>query len=233
MEDDAWITSVADMTHVAEVVVYDTKVHPLSDAVHSHSKVCIRDKSGFALKGFPATVFHYCLTSDPPSEYVLFLHGHDTAWHQKMTIRDIVQHCGDILSRNRYESEPIHFMKLSDCVYDDWMEFKDGYGMLDFVHRYWPQVQKFFPDEDSPPLRMLDINTEQCMVHHSRLKLHTRDKWGDLFELACECAYRSWEEHALEGVFHHLLGEPWEREFISRHLDHINNGHNELETRLL
>mgnify|MGYP001309979398 CR=1 FL=1 len=224
MEDSSWILDVADIPHVFEIVVYDTKQLTLP----THPKISVIDKSKFIKKGFPSIAYHYCANYTPRTTHVIFLHGHNKSWHQKMSIAQIVHGCVQILCRNPF----IPFVKLSDAVYKDWLDFDNGYGMLDFVHRYWNTLSPAFPDDIMPPAMLVDINTEQCLVHRDRLRDRSHADWQLLFELACNVKFHSWEEYALEGVFHRVMGEPWVRDYIHENLNAIADGKNELELRL-
>ena len=228
-EDMAWVPSVAGRSFVHSIVIYDTKLQPLPRSVHAHPKVQVRDKSGWARTGYPSVAYHFCMhfrADETVATHILFLHGHDTSWHQKQTIRTIVDHVRCIL----LVDPSIQFMKASDMIYDDWMQNEGGYGMLDFVQRYWSVGSMLFPGEVCPR-RIVDINTEQSVVHVDRIAAHDSGFWERLFRLACAVAFRSWEEHALEGMFHRTMGEPWERPFVVENHARIKSGSNELELR--
>ena len=221
-----WIPTILHAVH--KVVLYDTKQKQLPEWAQRTSNIEIVDKSSFPRHGFPALVFHYCAFQETDADYVLFLHGHNTDWHQKLPVKKIVSMCVDILRVAKIE-----FIKVSDRFYEDWQVCRSkNRCMLTCVTNSWSTLARILNQQDTPPpLRIVDINTEQALVHKSRITRHSALTWKMLYEHALSVEFHSEHEWALEGAFHYLMGEPWQRSFIMDHKKEIASGKNELELR--
>ena len=97
-EDVAWALRLLEEPPwpgvVLDIIIYDCGVSPLPEALITHERVTVRDKFGkLARVPFFYGVFDHCSRaceeSSGPSEYTLFLHGHERAWHQKKSVAEL------------------------------------------------------------------------------------------------------------------------------------------------
>lgn len=63
-------------------------------------------------------------------ERVLFLHGHENAWHQRLPVSTIVERC-----RRLAEASELEYLNVNDRVVTDWL--RPGSGMVMRVGLEW------------------------------------------------------------------------------------------------
>ena len=104
------------------VCIYDCGIEPLPSALLDHPRVVVRDKSGaLAPVPFFYGVFDFCTRHyDALPERVLFMHGHDTSWHQKLPVRRIIELSARIIAAADASMAPdIEYMNVNDRVIRD------------------------------------------------------------------------------------------------------------------
>lgn len=71
-----------------------------------------------------------------------------------------------------------------------------------------------------PPSRIWEINGNEALVARCRLRSRPVRYWESLRDLTLQ--HHSALAFGLEGSFHHIMGEPWVRPFISKHRRWLN-----------
>jgi len=224
------------------IVVYDCGVEPLPEAIVKHARVEVRDKSGaLATAPFFYGAFDFCAQCGgeaPP--FCLFLHGHDSAWHQKLPVGVLLALCAKAIAQD----PALEFANLSDQLLPDWVTpgvlewVADGVrspSMLVRVANAWPAIGALLggADADSaPPRTIYEVHGAQALVAGSRIRARTSASWKRLREYAAGLTIHSDADYALEASFHRIFGEPWDRPFVRGHEAALLRGtSNELEIR--
>ena len=120
-EDVSWMLPLLETWQTLRIIIYDCGMEPLPVAVRSHERVELCDKSGaLAPVPFFYGVFDFCARyyDAPLPEYIFFVHGHDTAWHQKLPMSSILPMCERALAA----SPDLEYINLNDRVLSDWIQ---------------------------------------------------------------------------------------------------------------
>mmetsp|Transcript_83040 Transcript_83040/g.165789 ORF Transcript_83040/g.165789 Transcript_83040/m.165789 type:complete len:232 (+) Transcript_83040:806-1501(+) len=123
------------------------------------------------------------------------------------------------------------YINLSDRVVPNWIV--PGGSMQWRVGLAWQErLADILDEHGGPPMRIHEVQAAQAMVHARRIRARPLEVWSRLRDHAAAIQFRSDADLALEGSFHHILGEPWSRSFVTKHLDTLLAGtSNELELR--
>ena len=233
-ENVSWMLPLLASRPNLRIIVYDCGVEPLPSELATYPRFELRNKRGpLAPVPFFYGVFDYCSRDyDSLPDYTLFLHGHDTAWHQKLSIDRLLELLGLVLGAA--EGPPLEYANLNDRLKDDWI-----YPCRSMVWRVaaeWEERLRALlrePRTESPaPQRILEVQAAQAMVHRSRIRRREHDVWCRLRAHAASIRFHSDADLALEGSFHAIFGEPWCRPFVEAHCATLLSGRaNELELR--
>ena len=231
-EDVGWMVPLLQVHPTIRIIIYECGIEPLPVHVRGHERIEIRDKSGhLAPVPFFYGVFDFCAShyDVPLPEYVLFVHGHDTGWHQRLTLRQILEMSGRTLAA----TPGLEYINLNDKVMDDWI--LPGRSMVWRVAIEWDsRLNQLLGEKRSdPPRRIAELYSAQALVHRNRILARSKEAWVRLRAHAGSIIFHSEADLALEGSFHRVLGEPWCRPFVEEHLEHgLRQGTaNELELR--
>lgn len=230
-ENFDWAVSLMLANSDVTMVVYDCGIYsaPLPAALVGHPRVHVRDKIGALTQApFFYSCFDFCASEYerlPPC--LLFLHGHDRSWHQKLCVARLLQLC----EAARREDPQLAYANLNDRIYSDWV--RPGGKMLHQVADTWSVVSRILGEEASPPPSAIyEVHAAQAMADRARIRARPRAVWGSLCRYASTLRFHSTEDLALEGAFHRILGEPWVRPFVRANLPSLAAGvPNELEIR--
>lgn len=251
-EDTCWMLPLLDACDWVSLVIYDCAVEPLPIAVVQHERVEVRDKSGpLASAPFFFGAFDFCArecreaveegeTAPTAAEWYLFLHGHDTAWHQKLPISALVALAVRAASRD----PQLEYCSLNDQLLPDWItpgvDEWTAHGvaspsMLRRVAHAWPTLQPLLGGDDAsapPPEAIFEIHGAQALVARARLHARPAHAWARLRDHVATLPIHSDADYAMEAAFHRCFGEPWCRPFVQRHAAVLLRGAaNELELR--
>ena len=232
-EDVAWMVALLHSHPTIRIIIYECGIEPLPDSIQGHDRVMIRDKSGhLAPVPFFYGVFDFCAShyEVPLPEHVLFIHGHDTGWHQKFNISTILPMCGHVLA----STPDLEYINLNDKVMDDWI--LPGGSMVWRVALEWESRLSTLLGETrfETPRRLCELHSAQALVHRNRLRARPREAWLRLRAHAASIIFHSEADLALEGAFHRIFGEPWCRPFVEANLARLLDGSvNELELRAI
>ena len=119
-EDVNWMLPLLQSRQTLRIIIYDCGMEPLPEAVRSHARVEICEKSGaLAPVPFFYGVFDFCARyyDAPMPDYLFFIHGHDTAWHQKLSMSSILEMCERAIAA----SPDLEYINLNDRVLSDWI----------------------------------------------------------------------------------------------------------------
>eukprot|EP00966_Prymnesium_polylepis_P319783 7376210-Prymnesium_polylepis.1 len=164
------------------IIAYDCGVDSLPAALAAHPRFELRDKSGpLAPVPFFFGVFDYCARDYATlPEYTLFLHGHDVAWHQKLSVARVLELLGHVLCGSAPDSRP-EYVNVNDRLRDDWM-----YPCRSMVWRVateWDGRLRHMlgePRTESTPRRIVEVQAAQALVHRRRIDARGRDVWATL-----------------------------------------------------
>eukprot|EP00316_Scyphosphaera_apsteinii_P022502 CAMPEP_0119307056 /NCGR_PEP_ID=MMETSP1333-20130426/7660_1 /TAXON_ID=418940 /ORGANISM="Scyphosphaera apsteinii, Strain RCC1455" /LENGTH=150 /DNA_ID=CAMNT_0007310523 /DNA_START=620 /DNA_END=1072 /DNA_ORIENTATION=- len=71
-----------------------------------------------------------------------------------------------------------------------------------------------FTETATPPQVVYELFGAEALVHRCRIRQRTRDAWQKLANASRAVVLHSNMNYALEGSFHHVMGEPWARPFV-------------------
>lgn len=220
-----WIFSLPS---TVSIHLYDCGVQSIPQSIQDLNNVTVHDKTGnLATSDLFYAYYKFCSDYyDKLPEHILFLHGHDTGWHQKTSISEIYSKCKQII-----QHDPVEYINVSDEVFQDWVT--DGF-MLSTVRKHWSKYKDLIHDEsDSPPVSILDINGGECYVCRSRIRRKRKEFWTNLAEFTSNVKVRSDMGFVLEGCNHFVFGENWVRDYIKKNMISMKDKKmNELEYRL-
>ena len=233
-DDLAWMIDVLRRHQLVGIVIYDTAVEPLLPAgLASHPRVEVRDKAGaLAAAPFFFSVFDYIERAyDLLPPHILFLHGHERAWHQSLAVGELLRLCGRALAADA----SLEYASLNDQVMPDWVtpgrldwSTPDGGtspSMISRVANQWAALSPLLGEGVAPPPRVLcEVHGAQALVARCRALARPRASWARLREFARGIRFHSEADYALEGCFHRIFGEPWERPFVREHLAALLKG---------
>ena len=231
-EDYAWAAPLLAARPDLSLVIYDCGLFsaPLPASLVGHPRVHIRSKIGqLAAAPFFYSCFDYCATAyDDLPRRTFFLHGHDSAWHQKLSIGRLIE-----LGEAAMHADPtLCYINLNDRLHADWV--LPGEKMLHDVAAAWATLAALLGESPStpPPGRICEVHAAQAMVDCSRIRARDRGTWEALRAHAATLRFHTPEDFAVEGSFHYILGEPWSRPFVEAHMPQLAVGSpNELEIR--
>ena len=176
-EDVAWMCPLLTRYPTIRIIIYECGIEPLPEEVQRHERIEVRDKSAhLAPVPFFYGVFDFCASyyDAPLPEYIFFIHGHDTGWHQKIPMAKIVEMCGQILA----STPGLEYINLNDKVMDDWI--LPGRSMVWRVATEWDARLCMLLGEkrSEPPRRVCELYSAQALVHRNRLHARPRDAWA-------------------------------------------------------
>ena len=222
-----WILSLPS---TVSIHLYDCGVDNISDAIRSLSNVYVHDKTGdLAKTELFYAYYKFCSDYyDKLPKHILFMHGHDTGWHQKFTISEIYTKCKQIV-----EDKSVEYMNLSDEIFDDWVTDTGGFMMSLFAHN-WTKIKDYIEDvNDGSPSSIVEINGGQCYVDRNRIHRKSKQYWTKLSNFMSGVQYKSDLGYTMEGANHFVFGESWVREYLKQNLERMRReSKNELELRL-
>ena len=247
-EDASWIPALLGACEWVSIVVYDCGMAPLPREALQHERLEVRSKTGALAKvPFFYGVFDFCASEvndgtahDSQSAWYLFLHGHDTAWHQKLPVAALVA-----LSMRAASLDPdLEYASLNDQLLPDWVtpgvdewvaHGISSPSMLRRVASHWRMLQPLLGGVDAhgpPPEAIYEVHGAQALVAGARLRARPRAAWAALRDHVATLAIHSDADYAVEACFHRLFGEPWSRPFVLEHRDALLRGvATELELR--
>lgn len=170
------MTALLDVCPWVTLVVYDCGAQPLPNAVTLHDRVEVRDKTGrLAAVPFFWGVFDFCAreveaNDEEASDCYLFLHGHDTAWHQRLPIAALAALCARAIRRD----PGLEYVSVNDQLLPDWItperadwwaNEKRSTSMLARVDASWPMLRCLLDEPDSaPPHTIYEVHggTSSC-----------------------------------------------------------------------
>jgi len=205
-EDTDWIKTMLDLG--VKVIVYDCGKKALT---LTHPLLQVRDKKGqkATLSGF-YSYYHFCLHDyHNLTPHTLFLHGHDTAWHQRRQISSIYSDCKYIT--DTFPS--IRYINVSDMIWSDWYSASED-GMYKRVHD--SELMKIL--NDPPQEGLHEIACGQAYVHKQRIRSKPKMFWKMLHDYTLNSRFHDVDDYVLEGTFHRVMGEPWKRPSITKHI---------------
>mmetsp|Transcript_29509 Transcript_29509/g.48918 ORF Transcript_29509/g.48918 Transcript_29509/m.48918 type:complete len:372 (-) Transcript_29509:225-1340(-) len=230
-EDYHWAVELLSERADILIIIYDCGIHsvPLPETLVKHPRVHIRSKIGPLAKApffYSCFDFSVCEYECLPRRLVLFLHGHDTAWHQKLCIRELIS-----LGKAAMMEDPsLQYVSCNDRVHRDWVE--PNRKMLGDVTTHWATVSNLLGESSAPPRCIYEVHAAQAIIRCDRILQRPRAVWDALRAHAASLQFHEPEDLALEGMFHYILGEPWSRPFVQQHLKQLATGSaNELEIR--
>ena len=218
-ESTAWMHEF--LKRGVRIVVYECGVQPIQ---LRHSLLEIRDKTGdkSSIDGI-WSYYDFCTRNYKRlPEHILFVHGHDTDWHQRRPLLETFKWCKRIV-----EADPdVKYINLSQGVYPDWIGSNaDHRFFLDNV-RQSKLLERLSID---PPVTMHEICCAQAYVHRSRIRQRPLKEWKMLSEITSVHQHHSNDNYASEGIFHKIMGEPWERPIITRALSRDHNANQRID----
>jgi hypothetical protein len=156
----------------------------------------------------------------------MFLHGHDTSWHQRDPISTLLSKTQALMAKRQMPA----YCALNDRPYPDW--FTPGQFIRATVERCWPLLA----DElqmPVPPNGVLDINACQFVAHRSRTLARSLGTWQRIRDKVKDIKHHSAEDYFIEGITHILWGEPYRRPCIEQNMRRlVREDCNELDLRL-
>ena len=153
-----------------------------------------------------STYFKFCHEKyDVLPEYILFMHGHDKSWHQSYTILSVITQVRFLLSRC-----PTPYINLNNHLWHDWYY---GGSMTRNVRK----SVKYLNLSWELPQTIRELSGGQACVHRSLIRQRTRQFWKEMYEKTRYVKYHSSIGYGVEGIFHVLMGQPWNRDFVERH----------------
>jgi len=221
-EDLSWILDVGPC--VDRIFVYDCQEQAVPDALKAHPKVQWRTKpegnGHYSYTLYVTECYHHL------PDYTMFLHGHDTSWHQRDPIFTLVSKTQALMAKRHMPA----YCSLNDRPYRDW--FTPGQFIRETVERCWPLLA----DElqmPVPPNGVLDINACQFVAHRSRTLARSLSTWQRIRDKVKDIAHHSAEDYFIEGITHILWGEPYRRPCIEQNMRRLLwRKCNELDLRL-
>lgn len=167
------------------------------------------------------------------AEYTLFLHGHDTSWHQRHSIARMLEQIEALHARSALP----HYATVGTEVFRDWYEpiaSPPYHWMFHTMQKQWHLMADVLPP-DFPTVDegICDVGAAQFVVHRSRLAGRSLAVWERARTLSLDARAHRHPAFYLEGMLHMLLGEPALRPFIYEHRERILRKHeNELDLLL-
>lgn len=245
-EDVSWVLPLLNACAWVRIVIYDCSVRQMPAEILHHKRVEVRDKSGeLAIAPFFYGVFDHCARecadASRGDSFVLFLHGHDTSFHQRLPIHVLLALCAKAVGLD----PDLEYANLSDQLLPDWVTP----GPLEWVARdgtrspsmpirlsnAWPTLRSLLggADADSAPPRAIhEVHGAQALVARARIDARPSEAWAALRDHAAGLHLRSDGDYGLEAAFHRIFGEPWHRPFVRIHQESLLRGTpNELEIR--
>lgn len=154
-------------------------------------------------------------------EHTLFLHGHDTDWHQPYNLYFIVHHL--TLDRG-YESINSYLVDDRDIATNKYMQQ---------LHALWAEL---FQDElgDFPTSGFREKCCAQFVVHRERIRLRSKAFYQRLYDYVVSDhqddasvvdGYHSSMSYVVEFVWHFIFGEPAILEYAGEPFIRINDKH--------
>jgi hypothetical protein len=170
--------------------------------------------------------FHFCFTHyNNLPENILMLQGHDAHWHQRNNVVQIIKTLNTIVPNCN-----LKYVNLNNKLFYDWQNGK----MLKLVKTYWRNVSQLIEESHkTEPTSIVELSSAQAYVHRSRILKRKRKVYENLLQYSKNVIHHSSQGYALEGMFHHIFGEPWVRPFIKKHYNELASyiKRNELEIR--
>lgn len=240
-EDYSWACTLVATHDNVDLFIYDTGVTPLPAELLASPRVTVLDKTGpLAPVPFFYGVFDFCERHyHRLPELMLFLHGHDTSWHQRLSIATLMQMAGEIIM----DDPSVEYLALNDRVYDDWYTYlhplersgdPNTSSILHDVTVNWKAVASLLHEngDTPPPKEIVEIHAAQALVARCRIQARPRAVWARLCEHVRRLHFHTSADYCLEGCFHYIFGEPWRRPFVCDNLMVLAQGKlNELELR--
>ena len=221
-EDLSWILAVGP--RVNRIFVYDCQEQAVPDVLKTHPKVHWRTK--------PEGNGHYsymlyvteCYHQLP--DYTMFLHGHDTSWHQSNSISTLLNKMQALMAKQQMPA----YCALNDRPYADW--YTPGEFIRETVERCWPLLAEEL-QMPAPPDGVLDIHACQFVAHRSRTLARPLGTWQRIRDKVKDIKHHATEDYFIEGITHILWGEPYRRPCIEKNLRRlVTRKCNELDLRL-
>ena len=206
-ESLAWVTPVLDAFPSTHLFLFDCGARPIGGEIVNHPRVTIHDKQ-------PRTTLYwayleYCRQYyDQLPDYVLFCHGHNRSWHQRLPLMEVL--------RSLHACMPFDYVNIGDRVYPDWLDERSEFAAC--TRKLWLQLQAIL---DAPSIgpRLVEINAGQACVSKQAIRGRDRETWRELAQFASGCTHHSNEDYGFEGCFHVIMSQPWERPVIVRNLE--------------
>lgn len=209
----ALLAGAADRITIA-LYLYDGGLAPIPEDVTRLPWVRIRQKTE-PLAGDEQSYYRYVVEQyERLHEYTLFLHGHDTSYHQDRSIAQIVAQSLQLHEQRRLP-DYVNVNRLT--IASDWYEANAGENsMCRRVARHWHRVAHCLGP--AAPSRLFEIWCAQCMVHRRRLTTRPVEAWQRvLADFTANATAQSDVHYFYEGVTHMLLGgEPACRPWLER-----------------
>jgi hypothetical protein len=164
---------------------------------------CKTTNKGFEVSSYLRfIVTHY----DNLPHKIAFIHGHQTAWHQKKDIIETLQ---------KGEWKQSEYTSLNNFIIDDW---KKGHSLWDKLYTIWPIYFKNYLNIDLPE-RLYSDCCAQFVVSRNRIHKHPKEAYEKWFNLVMgdHTKYDMNNKDiavGFEWIWHIIFGEPAVREYV-------------------
>jgi len=179
-----------------EIVVCNKIQSDNSNITESKNYICPRIEN----KGNEASAFfNFILNNyDNLPEYVAFIHGHETAWHQRVNILD------ELKSR-KYVNKNYYGLNKS-CSYD----WKKGNPLVDFIIDNWGEYFSIPLDKKDPPTELFHECCAQFVTTRKQIHKISKQWYQKWFDLCMKYERGTFDiGMVFEYMWHVIFGEDY------------------------
>ena len=205
-EPTGWVRPLLDNNKGLHIYMYDCGVKSICKNARDHPRLHIENKRG-DLRTCDNTFsyFDFCMQHyDSLPDFVYFVHGHDTAWHQPLPIGRIIALC--------QKDEITPYINLSMSIHDSTRAVLANWvtdlAKTQLHHLYAASKHSLL---HCMPQTIFEISSAQARVSRARILATPHNVWRSLAAMAATCCAHSSMGYALEASFHRIMGEPWDR----------------------
>jgi hypothetical protein len=179
-----------------EVIVCNKIESSESDINESKNYTCPRIKNrGNEASAFLNFIIH---NYDTLPEYVAFIHGHESAWHQKTNILDE-------LKNRRYIGK--NYYGLNKSCSDDW---KKGNPLFQFIVDNWNEYFSVPLQRNNPPTELFHECCAQFVTSREQIRKISKEWYQKWFDLCMKYERGTFDiGMVFEYMWHVIFGEEY------------------------
>lgn len=158
---------------------------------------CKTPNAGFEASSYLRFIYE---NYDSLPRHIAFIHGHETAWHQRRNILEEI-------TSGIWKEKPYH--GLNNYLYDD---HNTSHHLMPYLHRMWPVYFEPYLNMSAPDYVCHDC-CAQFIVSRDRILVHPREAYKRWYELSIneknEFDMKTKDiAICFEWIWHIIFGEP-------------------------